>query len=94
MNLHITTKELNASGKIFFKVARENEDLLNNAVCFPGQTGLVKLGYNGGIYGWNYDVYMLVKKTGIYYIICGYSNFPKKIVKWSREQLEKMLAAE
>lgn len=94
MNLRVTTKELNASGKLFIYVDGENAHLLRCAECHPGQTGAVKLGYNYGYYGWNYDLYMLVKKTGIYYIVTGYRNFPKRLVKWSREDLEKALAAE
>ena len=94
MNLYVTTKELNASGKLFFDVGRGNEDLLEYGVCFPGKTGLIRIGYNSGIYGWNYSVYMLVKKTGVYYIISGYRNMPKRVVHWSREDLEKMLAAD
>ena len=62
MNLHITTKQLNESGKIFFIVGAESARLLTCAACQPGITGAVKLGYNAGVYGWNYDVYMLVKK--------------------------------
>ena len=94
MNLHVTTKQLNESGKLFFMVGGENAHLLRCAEGHPGQTGCTKLGYNSGVYGWNYDVYMLVKKTGVYYIVTGYRNFPKRLVKWSREDLEKALAAE
>ena len=94
MNLQITTKQLNESGKTFFIVGAESARLLTCAACQPGITGAVKLGYNAGMHGWNYDVYMLVKKTGVYYIVSGYRNFPKRLVGWSREDLEKALAAD
>ena len=94
MNLHITTKELNASGKLFFNVRGEYISVLTAAEIRPESTGVVKLGYNAGLYGWNYDVYMIVKKTGVYYIVCGHRNLPKRIVKWSLDDLEEILAAD
>ena len=94
MNLHISTKQLNESGKLFFTVGPENDYFLFNAQHLYGKNNVAHIGTNWGLYGRNYDLYILVNKTGIYHIICGCSNFPKRRVKWSREDLEKALAAD
>ena len=94
MNIQVTTKGLNASRKLFFLVDPEDGDLLRVACRNTPKTGVVKMGYNAGVYGWNYTLYAMVKKTGVYYIVSGRRNLPKRIVRWSREYFEKMMAVE
>ena len=94
MNIQITTKALNESRKLFFLVRPEDYDLLRWAALNTAKTGVVKMGYNYGVYGWNYTVYVMVKKIGVYYIVRGQYNLPKRLVKWTREDLENALAAE
>ena len=68
--------------------------LLTYAACYPSKTGVIKLGYNAGVYGWNYDVYVAVKKSGVYHILIGHRNLPKGCIQWTGEDLEEILAAD
>jgi hypothetical protein len=48
---------------------------------------LKKIGYNAGIYGWNYDVFELDWNTCI---ITGYRTFSKGTIRLTREFIEYM----
>ena len=44
----------------------------------PNELHFKKLGYNSGVYGWNYSVYY--NEIDNNYYIAGYRNFPKSTV--------------